>query len=1422
MWEAIPSCRTNRAHPRKGDDPGYELNCRPNEYFCFICKGTSTKVRRSGIEERMKIKILEGVIKVILLVPILLAGTAAKPQVRINEFLAYNATRGFDPATGNFSDWIELHNAGEFPVHLGGYFLTDNLGDTTKWTIPTGTFIYPNDYLLIWADGLGTGLHTSFKLSSDGEEIALFTPAYELVDALVYVPQQTDISFGRYPDGQSQWHYFGTPTPGSGNMEPGLAHFYRGSPPQFSIPGGLHPAGLLLELTAESTGTTIRYTLDGNEPREDAAVYTGPIAIDETTVVRARAFTEGKHPSPVVTHTYFINIDKDLPVFSLVCDSAYLWDEDMGIYLNSAIDQERAANIEYFEDEQGIINQPVGIQIHGFVARYLPQKIFSLNARSKYGPPALDHKFFLEKEIHSFPSIFLRNGGFPENSASMLRDGLMQNLVVGKVDLDYMAYRPAVLYLNGEYWGLYNIREKQGSDYLAANRNINPSNIDFLENFYMDVIDGSIDHFMEFMDFITGNDVNNPANYQHIKEMIDVDNLIDYMITEIYYANTDWPGANQKYWRSKEENGRWRWILTDVEFGFGMEAGYDHNTLEFALAEDGTTWANPPAATYMLRRMLENDSFRDEFIQRFAARLNLSFEPSTVIHRIDSFRNNVVAEMPLQIERWKDEAWISGWGQPYHVIESMDLWEAEIEEMREFALKRPSHARQHIIEKFTLDGLSEVTTGSDGGYILANSVRMPEGNNSGYYFTGVPLRLEAVPEPGMQFLHWIFPDSLSEHPAVSFPVPPDDLNLVAVFVPANVHILPGLIVNDLTLLSSAGTYVATSDIIIFPDKTLEVQPGVEILMPDSCSIYVYGQLTVNGTAAAPCTIRPNPGIKATRWGAICIQDATGEVALNHLNIEGASTGRDKFLHKAGITSLNSDVTLNHVSLLGADFPFYSEYGNIVIRNSYLTSDKTCDMINVKYASSALVDSCVISGNEYPDTDGIDYDQIQSGVISNNIISGFAGFNSDGIDIGEEAKDILIENNRIYNCSDKGISVGQASTAIIRRNFISGCNLGVGVKDSLAHATIDQNTFYRNNYAVACFEKNWGAGGGSATVKNSILSQCSLSPVLKDSLSTLTVTYTLSDTDPLDGEGNILEDPEFVEPLIMNFELKGSSPCIDAGDPSSPPDPDGSPADMGAYFVFQAPDPVPLVINEVNYNSHPDHNAGDWIEVYNGTGADINLSGWIFRDGEDLHSYRFPENFILEEEGYLVLVNNVDSFQTIYPGTWNFRGPFAFGLNRQEETLRLFDPQMNLMDLVEYTNQDPWPEDADGQGHTMQLLGPWLDNNLAQSWAVSDAMLGNPGEENFVSFVPGHPAAPEIAIRPNPASGIVHVNPGPVHAGEALIEVINLHGKTEIRTAAGPVQDGNEVAVDLRRLPRGIYILKVVSGNRILTGKLILH
>ena len=237
---------------------------------------------------------------------------SASGQVVINEFLASNSNGTEDPDFGESSDWLELHNVSPSALELSGWFLTDDVSLPNKWTIPSGVSIPSGGFLLIWCDGEDASLdalHTNFKLSSDGEDIALHRPDFSLADAFQFGPQSTNVSRGRGIDGSPDWSWFNTPTPGaSNNTSPAFDGVSHGVP-TFSSPGGFHEEEVDLELS--SLSGAIHYTTDGRAPTVDDPIYASSITLDSTTCVRARVIEEGLIPGPVVTHSYFF--DPSLP-----------------------------------------------------------------------------------------------------------------------------------------------------------------------------------------------------------------------------------------------------------------------------------------------------------------------------------------------------------------------------------------------------------------------------------------------------------------------------------------------------------------------------------------------------------------------------------------------------------------------------------------------------------------------------------------------------------------------------------------------------------------------------------------------------------------------------------------------------------------------------------------------------------------------------------------------------------------------------------------------------------------------------------------------------------------------------------------------------------------------------------------------------
>ena len=510
-------------------------------------------------------------------------------------------------------------------------------------------------------------LHTNFRINADGENLTLYHANGELLDVIDAGKLPPDVSLGRQPDGGAGWVLFGQSTPGAANTTDGFESV--GGELSFSHLPGFHPGPFMLVLSAGEPHAAIYYTLDGSQPSQDSNLYQLPIPIRRTTAVRARALAPNAIPGKAISHTYLVNESITLPVVSLATDPANLWDPDSGIYVlgreyepnqphfgaNFWEDWERPVHVEFFEPagELGFALD-AGMKIFGGWSRDHPQKSLSIFARSRYGAGEIDYQLFPDKPITGFESIVLRNSG-NDWLSTLFRDGMMQGLLQD-TDVDTQAYRPAVVFLNGVYWGILNIREKISEHFLAANRGVDPDNLDLLE-FDGSVIHGDNAHYRAMMDYIARHNIHLPATLDSIRTMMDIDNFLDYQIAQIYFDNTDWPGNNIKYWRPRTPDGRWKWIVFDTDFGFGLwdPARYRFDTLEFAMEGNGPGWPNPPWSTYLLRKFLFNGSFRNEFINRFADHLNATFHPDRANRRIDEISGDRGRDIPKMLHHYLEK-----------------------------------------------------------------------------------------------------------------------------------------------------------------------------------------------------------------------------------------------------------------------------------------------------------------------------------------------------------------------------------------------------------------------------------------------------------------------------------------------------------------------------------------------------------------------------------------------------------------------------------------------------------------------------------------------------------------------------------------------------------------------------------------------
>ncbi len=528
-------------------------------------------------------------------------------------------------------------------------------------------------------------------------------------------------------------------------------------PPVFSIHGGIYDNPVTITITPNSPDEKIYLTSNGSEPTTRSFKYNSQLTLTKTTVVRAKSFINDSTSSNTVTNTYIINAPSDLPVISICTNPYNLWDNDYGIYVmgknaessypyfgaNFWQDWERPIHIEMYEpDGAQAFSMDAGIKIYGNWSRAIDQKSLAVFARKIYGEGKIKYKIFPDLSIDKFESFILRNSANDWNT-TMFRDAMMHALVKN-TGIDMLAYRPATIYLNGEYWGILNIREKVNEHYIAAHHNVNPDSIDLLEN-NGTVLQGSNSHYKALVDFISKKDISIQANYEYVKLRMDVDEFISYMIAEIYFANTDWPGNNIKFWRLQKNDDKWRWILFDTDFGFDVynEGKSRHNTLKFVLEPNGPSWPNPPWSTLLLRRLIVNNEFKTNFINRFADFSNTIFQADNVKKVIRKFKTAIQNEIPKHLNRWNGG--------------DVETWNTNVSKLEKFADERIGYLTDYFKEEFNINSTLLVylnLSDNNAGKIKLNSLELNTFPWHGFYYKGTPVTLTAVAKPGYKFKEW--------------------------------------------------------------------------------------------------------------------------------------------------------------------------------------------------------------------------------------------------------------------------------------------------------------------------------------------------------------------------------------------------------------------------------------------------------------------------------------------------------------------------------------------------------------------------------------------------------------------------------------------------------------------------------------------
>ena len=744
-------------------------------------------------------------------------------DLRINEIMASNLLTIKDE-NGDSSDWVELYNPDSVAVNLQGWALSDSASNPLKWIFGSVS-IQPGQRLVVWASSKnrpnGPQIHTSWAISASGESILLTNPSGTLVDQFPSIAVARDVSMGRQPDGTGPLYFFTQATPGASNTTTGYPTETLAQP-VFSVAGGMRTTSATVAITSTVIGGTIRYTLDGSDPIESSPVYSAPITLAnrvgqangismirtnnqsvgapyyegwqqpsgevyKINVLRARVFKTDVLPSRITTQSYLIDPlgagRFSLPMISISSSSENFFSAETGIYVvgnyyNYSQDGsawERPGHIEFYETGGTLAFQgEIGIRLHGGTTVSRPRKSLRIYSRNPTGKVPFAHKIFPDKSVAIFDTFLLRNSGNDWGQA-IFRDAMVSALAA-PTGIDRQHVRPVVVFLDGEYWGVHNLRDRFDEGYYLNHYGLGDLQFSQLEicscnSSWPSADSGEPTLVSDFTDIINragNNEFASAAGYAALASRIDIDNYIDYNAIEIWCGNTDWPGNNQRVWRAVTPNtsaganarldGRWRWLLYDTDFGLGLDFFYvigygdgpNHNTLAHATTSTGTDWSNNEVGTRLLRKALDNQTFKRKFINRFADLLNTSLSASNATATLDQFQATYSPNMSEHVLRWR---------QPID-------WTGVLARIRNYVQLRPAAVRSHIALKFGLSGSANLVVNVNDttqGVVTINTIALqsttvgvsanPYPWNS-VYFKGVSLPIRAQAKSGYEFVSW--------------------------------------------------------------------------------------------------------------------------------------------------------------------------------------------------------------------------------------------------------------------------------------------------------------------------------------------------------------------------------------------------------------------------------------------------------------------------------------------------------------------------------------------------------------------------------------------------------------------------------------------------------------------------------------------
>jgi parallel beta-helix repeat protein len=953
------------------------------------------------------------------------------------------------------------------------------------------------------------------------------------------------------------------------------------------------------------------------------------------------------------------------------------------------------------------------------------------------------------------------------------------------------------LYLNGEYFGLYLMVENMDSDFLAEN------DLDPIGNLYKATHDAAClsifddvykswekktnehhnwDDLQELIDSLEN--IPEREYYDFCKRTFDYDKMLNIIALNMLLANGSTYYHNYYMYHDIHGSGKWMMLPWDMDKTFIAYSKY------FPYHSTGQIWIhdNP-----FVERAIASKKIMEDLKVKLLNLHETYFNNDYLDPIIDS----------LSITLYESVA-----NDNTIDIDSMDVYYNHIDKIKDF-IKDRYYILISQINSLPMNFKIHRLTGMQSGDVAISWERSfsPLGNDISYtiylspssrYPKNATIKITDIKDTTYTCSEldyegrWYYRVEATDGKHI---MPGwDDFNYFDYKIG---YELPCDIYDEHIITKENSPAYVNCQVTVHKGASLIVEPGAEVWFADSTMILILGNIQLLGSVDDKILILPDKGVQ--RGMKIEILSSEKECNLHNF----VSKELTIYSEHSQIDLMNADFSCSDsISQGGTQCFVYVSSGIVSANSCYFYGNQLFGGIIVKFAEAEVKNSIF-----YYVPDAIEYDPCDNGIINNNHIF-FS--NDDAIDLNG-CTNVSIIGNELYDSYDKAISIGKrlerySDSILIKNNIISGNTIGIALKTT-KNIDIINNTFYGNDHAVISSVDDGEDQMPEARFINTIITNSKFHDILLTDGSNITFSYCLSKDSLLEGLNNIKADPLFIDPENGDFSLQPDSPCINAGDPKSPRDPDGSRADIGAIPYIQQQG---IVINEICYNPPDDRDCGDWVELYNPTEFPIDMSNWYFNDENYDNIYYFPDKFRLLPASYIVLSNDLINFEYYFPEVTNVIGEFDFGFSGSGELLRLYNSEDELVDHVLYDDKKPWPTEPDGDGPTLELISPDLDNALPESWQSSDG-FGTPGRKNSE---PGT-VVDEIvlsdgismSVYPNPVDNILHLSVNSNQSRHYNLFLVNQLGqKIEIETKNIFQQGRCEHHIDLSKFSAGVYYL----------------